>query len=301
MLTAFWRTNVGEQSTPKQLSSLSQRAREIRRSRSLKVELMIRRTLGRTQAATFSVDLPEQSHKGMPTPAGTGFFVSGDGWFVTAAHVIMQDEKVRDDIDQAWLMKESRPGQIGAMCQFLELKHVDSKNDFALIKVDFSKNSNKEWLKARTEFPFLLTSVRDLEEGEPVYSFGYPLSMAGAQEVPGIIVGTTEYSPRTTSAIISSTFEKSKMVMSSSDTKLYVLDRALNYGNSGGPIVAQSTGNVHAFCTRFQPMAVRQKHLEKNGLEFWIHVPSLYGIVVSLNNPEIQKTFADLNIIVAQT
>lgn len=268
---------------------------------------MIRKTLNRTQAATFSVDLPSDLNKGLPTPAGTGFFVSSDGWFATAAHVVMHGEgesaRVRDDVNQAWLLKESRPGQRGpgGMCQYVELKHVDLKNDFALIKVDFAKNSDKAWLQGKTEFPYILTSVRDLEEGEPVYSFGYPLSMAKSIEMPGTTFGIVEHSPRVTSAIVSSTFEKSKMVMSAADTKIYVLDKALNYGNSGGPVIAQSTGNVHAICTRFQPMPVRQKHLEKNGQEAWIVIPSLYGIAVSLANPEIQKTFADFVIPVTQT
>ncbi len=55
---------------------------------------------------------------------------------------------------------------------------------------------------------------------------------------------------------MSSTLEKTKMLMSSGDEKIYVLDKALNYGNSGGPIVAAETGRVHALCSRFQPVMV---------------------------------------------
>jgi S1-C subfamily serine protease len=262
---------------------------------------MIRKTLRHTQAATFSVDLPDKSKEGMPTPTGTGFFISADGWFITAAHVVLEGEgasaKVRDDVDKAWLMKETRPGEIpGGMCQHAELKHVDQKNDFALMKVDFAKNSNKAWLQGKTAFPYILSSVRPLEEGEPVYSFGYPLSFANVFESPGMTVGVVEHSPRVTSAVVSSNFEKSKLVSTSEDTKVYVLDKALNYGNSGGPIIAQSTGYAHAICTRFQPMPVRQRHLEKDGQEIWILIPSLYGIVVSLANAEIVKKFNEFGI-----
>jgi S1-C subfamily serine protease len=268
---------------------------------------MIPKTLGRTRAATFSVDLPDDSNKGMPTPVGSGFFVSGDGLFATAAHVVMvgegRDAKVRDDVDKGWLMKESRPGQISPpnMCDHLELKRVDLKNDFALMKVDFAKNSDKAWLHGRTEFPSLLVSVRDLEEGEPVYSFGYPLSIARVSEVPGAMVGTVERCPRVTSAIVASNLEKSRMVMSTDDTRVYVLDKALNYGNSGGPIVAESTGNVHAVCTRFQPFPIRQRHLETSGQEVWIKIPSLYGIAVSLANAEIQGALSELGVPVTNT
>jgi len=261
---------------------------------------MIRKTLPQTQAATFSIDLPDKSKQGMPTPAGTGFFVSGDGWFVTAAHVIMEgegeSEKVRDDIAQAFLMKELRPGAVPIMCQHPELRHVDRKNDFALLRVDFTKNSDKAWLQGKTTFPYIIPSIRPLEEGEPVYSFGYPLSSARAFASPGMIVGITEHSPRATSAIVSSNFEKSKLVTTSSDTSVYVLDKALNYGNSGGPIVAQSTGYVHAICTRFEPMPVRQRHLEKDGQQVWVVIPSLYGIVVSLANAEIVSKFDEFEI-----
>ena len=76
---------------------------------------MIRKTLANTQQATFSIELPNAQAKGLPVPMGTGFFVSGDGWFVTAAHVVTKnnqpDGPTRDDLDAAWLMKEDRPGQ----------------------------------------------------------------------------------------------------------------------------------------------------------------------------------------------
>ena len=194
-------------------------------------------------------------------------------------------------------MKESRPGEVPILCQHAALRHVDRKNDFALLKVDFSKNSNKDWLQGKTEFPYIHSSVRPLDEGEPVYSFGYPLSFSKLLiKIPSVVVGTVEHSPRLTSAIVSSSFEKSKFVMSPADTKVYVLDKALNYGNSGGPIIAQSTGNVHAICTRFQPMPVRQRHLEKDGQEVWILIPSLYGIAVSLANTEIVAKFDEFGI-----
>ena len=79
-----------------------------------------------------------------------------------------------------------------------------------------------------------------------------------------------------------------RMVSTSNDPQVYVLDKALNYGNSGGPIVAVDTGNVHALCSRFQPMRVRQPNLrDKNGKELQVEIPSLYGVVSSLGNGRI--------------
>lgn len=258
---------------------------------------MIRKTLSQVKAATFCIELPNKNQKGMPTPMGTGFFISSDGWFVTAAHVIMENGKPRNDIDKSFLMKENEGLGNGCMCQFMTLEHVLPKYDIALIKVDFEKNSNKEWLNGKSEFPFIQTSTLPLEMGEPVYSFGYPLSESKVNTTGPMTIGVNELSPRVTSAIVSSNLDKTKMVMSSSDPKHYVLDKALNYGNSGGPIIATETGHVHAICSRFQPVAIPQAHLtDANGKMLAIMIPSLYGVVSSFNNKEIIDLLKSLHI-----
>jgi serine protease Do len=263
---------------------------------------MIRKTLKATQAATFSVDLPNQNLKSMPTPTGTGFFVSPDGWFVTAAHVVTEnnqpDGTVRKDIDKAWLMKEARPGEFNSgMCQAVQFDYIDPKTDFALLKVDFAANANKEHLKGLTSFPFLEVSGRELDEGEPVYAFGYPLSDVDFfQQNASMSFGHASHSPRVTSAIVASTMERSQMVSTFADTKVYVLDKALNYGNSGGPIIATDTGKVHALCSRFQPVQIPQPHLIYQGKPLVIAIPSLYGVVSGLGNAEILKQLQFRNV-----
>ena len=267
---------------------------------------MIRNTLKEIQLATFSVDLPDPRRKGMPSPKGTGFFVSPDGWFITAAHVITQDNlsngPVRTDIENGWLMKESRPGEFGSgMCKAVKFEYIDSATDFALLKVDFSANSNKDFLKNRSGFPFIEISSRELEEGEDVYSFGYPLTESGViAENSQISYGHANHSPRVTSAIVSSTMESTTIISTPEDIKIYVLDKALNYGNSGGPIIATDTGKVHALCSRFQPVRIPQRHLkDQNGQLLWITIPSLYGIVSSLNNRTILEQLRLRNIIIS--
>lgn len=262
---------------------------------------MIRKTLDRVRRATFCVELPNKTQHGMPSPTGTGFFVSPDGWFVTAAHVVSEngaaDGPQRNDIDKAWLMKESQVLGPGAMCQFITLEHVLPEFDLALLKVDFGKNANKEWLKGQSEFPYIQVSTRQLEMGEPVYSFGYPLSSSKVEKQPSAIVGSSELSPRLTSAIVSSELDKTKMVMTGNDPQHYVLDKALNYGNSGGPIISSETGHVHALCSRFQPVFVPQAHLaDPQGRYPHIMIPSLYGVVSSLKNDPVIQLFTQLNI-----
>lgn len=254
---------------------------------------MIRKTLAATKAATFCIELPDQAREGMPTPRGTGFFVSRDGWFVTAGHVVMEGDQIRTDVQDAWLTKEMKvptPGS-GAwgsdFCQWPTLDFVDVDTDIALLKVDFDQNASKEWLKDKDGFPFIPASRRPLDEGEPVYSFGYPLPEAAFLKGKDVMVGLTKLAPRITSAIVSSCIESSRPVMTTDEPVVYVLDKALNYGNSGGPIVSTATGRAHAVCTRFQPVVVPQPHLRIGDQPVRVMVPSLYGIVASLGNPAI--------------
>lgn len=121
---------------------------------------MIRNTLSHTQRATFSIDLPDPGMHGMPRSYGTGFFVSPDGWFLTAAHVVTEDGTPsgtpRTDIRSAFLMKEHRHGEDSeALCQFADIDHVLPDVDLAILKVDFAANANKEHLRGQTGFPYL--------------------------------------------------------------------------------------------------------------------------------------------------
>jgi serine protease Do len=231
----------------------------------------------------------------MPTPAGTGFFVSAGGWFVTAAHVVADASgAARTDIGEAWLMKEARPPEVrGAMCQNPELVEFLPEVDLALLKVDWDKNENKQWLKGLAGFPFIRPSAAELSEGAPVYAFGYPLSEATVQHKDeDLVLGSSSLRPRVTSAIVSSTLEETAQVMTDTDVRVYVLDKALNYGNSGGPIVAAETGHVHALCSRFQPVFVPQHHLrDEAGNVPAVMVPSLYGVVARLDNPQVLSVF----------
>jgi serine protease Do len=258
---------------------------------------MIRTTLAQTKLATYAIELPSPQMRGMPAPMGTGFFVSADGWFVTAAHVIAENNQlngpVRKDLDQAWLMKESglddAGGLIGGMCQFVRFEEVDAATDFALLKVDFRSNATKRQLVGLTGFPFLQVSSRTLDEGEQVYSFGYPLAEPELLlDSPEFIASHSGLAPRVTSAIVAAKMDRTQLVSVEGGPMVYVLDKALNYGNSGGPIVSTETGCVHALCSRFQPVCVPQPHLrDGQGRMLTIAIPSLYGVVSRLSNTRI--------------
>ena len=134
--------------------------------------------------------------------------------------------------------------------------------------------------------PFIAVSERWLEEGDPVYAFGFPLP--SYKKLP---VGTANVELSLNSRITSA-------IVSAKEGAHYVLDKALNYGNSGGPIVSVDTGRVEAFCSRFQPVHIPQYHLSVDPLNpVCIIIPSLYSYVVSLSHAPMQEEFAKRGII----
>ena len=77
---------------------------------------MIRKTLDRVRDATFSVCIPDIKNHDFPTAGGTGFFVSPDGYAITAAHVVEiydasggATKSARLDIEKARFQSEQGP------------------------------------------------------------------------------------------------------------------------------------------------------------------------------------------------
>jgi S1-C subfamily serine protease len=152
--------------------------------------------------------------------------------------------------------------------------------------------------------PSIQVTTRLLDEGEPVYAFGYPLGQAldlhgspGIVAPPGAVTGIT-LSPRVTSAIISSQKDFQLAYSTGAEPLRYAIDRALNFGNSGGPIVAVSNGKAFGVCSAFQQMGVQQPHIYPAHPPV-IVMPSLYGIVTSLANPAINLIFKQNSIQIA--
>lgn len=229
---------------------------------------MIRKSLNNTKNSTYVVLIPhpDPKTKGFPSPSGTGFFISKEGFFITARHVIYGPEGKNNITEDKIKLSKEDP-----------LKFINNvkiikdwpEYDIILLKAEINKEVN-----------FLEIEFEVVEEGTPVYSFGYPLSNIKLKQDKNIMFGSHILSPRTTSAIISSNFDIIvDGLMSTTSQKNYVIDKALNYGNSGGPIVLNENGKVISICSRFQPVNIQQ-------LDAQIMVPSLYGITTSLKNIE---------------
>ncbi|MCB9310390.1 MAG: trypsin-like peptidase domain-containing protein [Lewinellaceae bacterium] len=256
---------------------------------------MIRHTLQKTKMSTFAI---VGDNNGIYHPFGTGFFVSEDGWFVTAAHVLFNQQSHQPNFDHRTIVlmrdafDEQRVGN--STCCYGAVHEVLHNFDFALLKIDETELENSQWLKDG-KIDHLTISEDLLEEAEPVYSYGYPLSQGIniTNDFPidlnlvnpngqkfSINTSVQSLCPRITSAIISSVTENSlKDSCECPDT--YVLDKALNYGNSGGPIISVESGLVHGICSYFQPVFIPQQHLNNGQLQ--IMIPSLYGVVKNLS------------------
>ena len=268
--------------------------------------IMIRSTLSNTKKSTFAIVGPS-SDENINIPYGTGFFISGEGHFVTAAHVLYDPDNQynpRFDLSKILLVRDIHDEQrVGnTTCCTGAVIHLDTSNDFALLKVSDHELQDASWL-INGKFPHLKVSERVLHEAEPVYSYGYPLSetvkIFTGQTVTFHLEGQghktyplhtfqTHLCPRITSLIVSSRTENSNAQNQNGIPNTYVLDKALNYGNSGGPIVSILTGFVHGMCRRFQPVGIRQNSIkDSNNNPIQIIIPSLYGIATNLSIPSI--------------
>jgi len=249
---------------------------------------MIKNTIEHTKSAVFSILLPDKHNKrnGFDIPTGTGFFISSDGYFITAAHVIEEDDENRNPIiidgkkkyfsEEEIILKKPMKDNI----QNIKIIKIWDEFDIALLKADFEKNKNDDLLKTKENFDFLEIDFNIIEEGSSVYSFGYPMPDLKFSQNPTVTIGSYIFCPRITSAIISSHDEMIGPVRKKGKyPNIYVIDKALNYGNSGGPIILTENGKTISVVSRFQPVTIPQKETK-------IMIPSLYGITYSFKNIE---------------
>jgi hypothetical protein len=187
-----------------------------------------------------------------------------------------------------------------------ELQLIEQWDEFdiALLKADYFKLKTRTGHESKSkDFSYLEIDFKEQEEGSPVYSYGFPSSYMDTEYGGKYEVGWHYYYPRTTSAIISSWDEVIGPNHLSAKSKYYVIDKALNYGNSGAPIIITETGKVISVYTEFHLVGIPQnldvaisdedsrnnrdvlklKELLKK-LDFKIDVPSLYCITSSLCN-----------------
>lgn len=243
---------------------------------------MVKRTLDNTKKATFQVMVPhpDPEAKGFPIPYGTGFFISPDGHFITAAHVLRYPSGAEIDLSQIYITQPRIPQDLEY--RYLSLIGLWKNFDIALLRVEKKSNLGVLEREGLVSFNNIQPDFNVIQEGEQVYSFGYPLSEQTLQVSGPVMIGTHTHYPRATSLMISSHHESMGMLRRGPGPPThYIVDKALNYGNSGGPIIVTCTGMAISVVSSFQPVEIPQREGRPR-----VMVPSLYGVTSSLKNIE---------------
>jgi serine protease Do len=227
--------------------------------------------------ATFGVLVPHPNpaYHNAPAIMGTGFFIDKTGFFLTARHVIEKEDNSLHDPNQLIFQQPTGP-------MVKEISYVQdwSEFDLVLLKADFEQNKHRHGFIGKNGFDYLEVDYELAPIGTDVFSFGFPLSDTDVRVGSPVSFVLHNYSPRLTSAIIASHYEYIGPVFSPESPKYYVIDKALNYGNSGGPIIIKKTGKAISVCIKFQPVEIEQ---DENSS---VVIPSLYSVSSPLKNIE---------------
>jgi serine protease Do len=142
---------------------------------------------------------PDEGDEQKQRAGGSGFMISPDGWIVTNNHVVEGADEVEVTISDDEKVKA-------------KVKGTDPATDLALLKIEYSK-----------PLPYLVLGDSDrVETGEWVMAVGYPLA----------------YGKTVTAGVISAKGRKLGISQNSSSFENFLqTDAAINFGNSGGPLV----------------------------------------------------------------
>jgi S1-C subfamily serine protease len=177
--------------------------------------------------------------------SGTGFFINGDGIVVTAGHVVCCDSK-GDNFDKISVALPVKPAAneehkiffIGNRSAIpAKVIDIDKDHDIAILKPDsnmlggamktgFSSPTLQGEFAQRTA---AILETKALEDGEEIYTSGFPLSFPVLITTSGAIASSVpfEFDPALFTELHS-----------------YWADIQVNHGNSGGPVFSRSSGRV---------------------------------------------------------
>ncbi len=230
---------------------------------------MIREISAHTKECTFIIRVPGKN--GFPYPVGTCFFISRNGHFITANHLI-------DDVTDFSKVRLNQP--TGEHVFNISLIEKWERYDIALLKADLNlnqlrfKNAKNKFLKGRKEFPHLEIDFEEKSEGVQIYIYGYYLSKLTGNN----FIKFENINPKVTSGIISSAKDDNITIQSINNLKTYTIDKSLFDIYSGSPAIMNNTGKVFGVCACFQPFSLQNHKNEKTKL------PTDFSFISSLTN-----------------
>lgn len=155
---------------------------------------------------------------------GTGFFISVNGEVLTCWHVI-QDAIKTDSLGQILDVKHIYAEKVNK--EVIEMKipiEYFIKKNINAVSYDFCVLSPAKPSITKTDF-LRLGTFEEIEEGDEIYTAGYPLGLPNQFISKGIL--STKYID---SSIVLSNKNQIKRSVA-------LLDLTINKGNSGGPII----------------------------------------------------------------
>ncbi len=161
-------------------------------------------------------------------PSGTGFFVNDKGWVATCEHVI-KPAYIFDSITKTLtglkkIYIEFQNGEkvkMGIMTYLLNNGYKSASiYDYSLLKVETTPKTDYQYLK--------IGNWTDVDEGDVVYSCGYPLGIKQRFISQGLL--STKFND-------SIPWRVNNKVTDTTSRNITWLDLTMNKGNSGGAII----------------------------------------------------------------
>ena len=222
------------------------------------------------------------------TTSGTGFYISSDGSVLTCWHVIadaITADSLGNLIDKRRIFFELPSGEKREM--FIPLQYVRIPVFYKkAILYDYCTLSPAKWVSKKTDF-FTLGNFDNIQEGDEIYTAGYPLGIHQQFVSKGIL----------SVKFVDSTIADSVLNLPSHKREAAFLDITINKGNSGGPVIrlgkTPSEDRVIGIADfQLNPLASNaaelNAQLKKVGQDFILD----YG-KVKVNLSEIFKLFAN--------
>src|SRR5438309_359148 len=221
------------------------------------VQILVEVRLPPTQIAG-GIQMPQRPQQ---APLGTGFFVSADGYAITARHVIQAFRNIQTAGNKRLMVGVALPNLVNATltvrgnftlteCDVID---EDSRHDLALLKLKqnplkgevgaFMKVGDKVMdIPRRVATP----STARPQDGEAIAVSGYPFSSTVLVTTSGNLASSWSYETEEVQIPGAPAWFTRPDVADS-----YLGDIHVNPGNSGGPIYTVAEGKVIGVCVSF--------------------------------------------------